>query len=252
MWLRGLWLPLATLLLAACGAARTVEVPSPVVTSIATPAATVEVTSTVVAPTSAPTPVTLRLDIRASRLSIPALGIDAPVQPSYVVPDDSAGTPGCPPPTPGGTTLTVPEQGIATPVDNLEGLENKAWLYGHSRWQNQPGLFFRLQDIGVGDEVFVEGVERTSGEAVGRRRFVVDGLYLTDIESGSALVAARSSEQIPSQPLVILQTSAREDGAGKQWLLDRAKVTAKARNIVEGDVNDPCKYLLLFAFARAS
>jgi hypothetical protein len=51
---------------------------------------------------------------------------------------------------------------------------------------------------------------------------------------------------------VILQTSARESGANKAWILNRQTVMAKARNIVAGDVDDPCKYLLLFVLARYS
>ena len=94
----------------------------------------------------------------------------------------------------------------------------------------------------------MEGTERTTGAAVARKRFVVDGIYLTDIYSGGDLVAG----EMPAKPTVILQTSVREDGGGKAWLLDQQKVTAKARNLVQGDVNDRCKYLLLFVFARAS
>ena len=199
-----------------------------------------------------PTPQPIRIDIRASRLAIPALGIDAMVQGSQVAPDTSPPTPGCPPTPPGSTTFTVPEQGIATPVEEIEGLENKAWIFGHSRWQGQPGVFFRLQDINVGDELFVDGVDRRTGERITHRRFVVNGLYLTDIDAGGKLVTAESPAEIPAKSLVILQTSVREDGANRQWILNQQQVVAKSRNLIEGDVNDPCKYLLLFVFAQAS
>ena len=203
-------------------------------------------------PTATTTPQVVRVDIRASRLAIPALGIDSAVQGSKVVPDTSPPTPGCPPTPPGSTTFTVPEQGIATPVDEVEGLENKAWIFGHSRWQSQPGVFFRLQDINVGDELFVDGVDRRTGERITHRRFVVSGLYLTDIDAGGKLVTAGSPAEIPAKSLVILQTSVREDGANRQWILNQQQVVAKSRNLIEGDVNDPCKYLLLFVFAQAS
>ena len=218
--------------------------------STSTPGPTAAIVTTT--PTASPTPQLVRVNIRASRLAIPTLNLDAPVGASQVVPDTSTVPPGCPAPPPGQETFTVPDQGIVTPADAIEGLENKAWIFGHSRWQNVPGLFFRLQDMSPGDELFVDGIDRTTGAPVGHRRFVVDGIYLADIPSGGKLVTAASPSQIPAEPVVILQTSVREDGVGKQWLLDQQKVLAKSRNVVQGDLNDYCKYLLLFVFARAS
>ncbi|MBM4411632.1 MAG: hypothetical protein FJ037_10025 [Chloroflexi bacterium] len=113
-------------------------------------------------------------------------------------------------------------------------------------------VFFRLQDLDIGDELLVDGVDRRTGEWSTGRRFVVSGLYLTDIDAGGKLVTAGSPAEIPTKPVVILQTSVREDGASKPWILDRRTVDAKSRNLIEGDVNDPCKYLLLFVFAQAS
>ncbi|TAJ18639.1 MAG: hypothetical protein EPO65_08505, partial [Dehalococcoidia bacterium] len=245
------WAPATVILtfVIGCGASRVptpstpTSPPSTPVTS--TPAPT---SSTSATPTAVPTPATVRLDLRASRLAIPSLGIDAPVGGSLVVPDTSPPTPGCPPRPPGGTTFTVPNQGIVTPVDAIEGLENKAWIFGHSRWQGQAGILLSLQYLNVGDEVFVDGVDRLTGERLTQRKFVVSGLYLTDIDSGGKLVTAGSASEIPAKPLVILQTSVREDGANKQWILSRPTIEAKARNLIEGDVNDPCKYLLLFVF----
>lgn len=206
---------------------------APTLTASPTPAST---------PSPTPAPV---LDVRASRLRIPALGIDAPVQGSQVVPDTSAPTPGCPPAEPGGETLTVPEQGIATPEAPIEGLENKVWVFGHSRWLGAPGLFFSLPELNPGDEVVVDGYDRASGAAVSGLRFVVGNLYLTDTVSGTQLVLPEGASP-PPRPLVYLQTSVREDGAGRAWILDRATILGKARNLIEGDANDPCKYLLLF------
>lgn len=247
MLLRAAWRPWVLFLALALGCTATgtreASTPAPRPPTVAPSTATA---------TASPTPQPVRVDIRASRLTIPALGIDAVVQGSQVVPDTSPTTPGCPPTPPGSTTFTVPEQGIATPVDGLEGLENKAWIFGHSRWQSQPGVFFRLQDINVGDELFVDGVDRRTGERIARRRFVVSSLYLTDIDAGGKLVTAGSPAEMPARPVVILQTSVREDGANRQWILDQQKVAAKSRNLIEGDVNDPCKYLLLFVLAQSS
>ena len=243
-WAPGLVL-LASLL--ACGEADAPALQTPTPVATATPRTTAGASSSM--PTPVPTPTPKRLDIRASRLAIPSLGIDAAVQDSRVIPASIyPPTPGCPAPRPDEETFTVPNHGIATPIEAIEGLENRSWIFGHSRWQNAPGLLYALQDINLGDEVFVEGTERTTGAAVARKRFVVDGIYLTDIYSGGDLVAG----EMPAKPTVILQTSVREDGGGKAWLLDQQKVTAKARNLVQGDVNDRCKYLLLFVFARAS
>jgi len=180
------------------------------------------------------------------RLTIPALGIDAEVVGSEVVPNTSTVPPGCPTSAPGSTTLTVPHQGIATPDEAFDGLENTAWVFGHSRWQGQPGLLHALEGIAIGDEILVEGVSRATGAPV-LERLLVDGIYLADKDSGGALVRERRSG-----PTVILQTSVRESGADRPWLLDQSLVMARAQNLVEGDLEDPCKYLLLFVVAQAS
>ena len=245
------------LLTAGCGGDGAPAVPAPVSTTApvvtSSPTRTAAPTATQSpAATPAPPPAPARQDIRAGRLRIPVLGIDAPVQGSQVIPDTSVPLPGCPAPPPGSTTLTVPNFGLATPDEALDRIENKAWIFGHSRWQSAPGLLLRLQDINVGDEVFVDGVVRHTREPVTGRRFVVEGLYVADIESGQTLVAAGTPAEIPAQPLVILQTSIREDGHGKPWILDQQRVLAKSRNVVQGSLDDPCKYLLLFVFARAS
>ena len=203
------------------------------------------------APEPSPTPELVRQDIRATRLSIPSLGIEAEVQLSQTVPYVDVPPPGCPPrDTEETETVTVPNQGIATPEDRLEGLENKAWIYGHSRWLGAPGIFLGLQDLQIGDELFVDGVDRATGEAISGQRFVVDGLYLADTDSGELILNAESPLDIPPEPVVVLQTSVREDGAGKQWILDQQALLEKAVNTVEGDLDDHCKYLLLFVTAR--
>ncbi len=186
------------------------------------------------------------------RLTIPALGIDAEVVGSEVVPNTSTVPPGCPTPEPGSTTLTVPNEGIATPEEAFAGLENTAWVFGHSRWQGQPGLLHALEDIAVGGEILVDGEERATAASVSGQRFVVEGIYLADKDSGGELVTAASPEEVRTVPTLILQTSVRESGANRTWLLDQGQVMARAENLVTGDLEDPCKYLLLFVVAEAS
>lgn len=201
------------------------------------------------APTATPTPV--RKDIQATRLVIPSLSIDSTVQRSQVIPYTDVPLPGCPARPQDTSTTTVPNQGIATPVDLLEGLENKAWIYGHSRWLGVNGTFYTIQDLKLGDEIIVDGVDRQSGAPVTGQKFVVDGIFLTDVDSGEELINADGPADIPAKPQIILQTSVRENGVGKQWILDQAKLNAKAKNLVQGDINDPCKYLLLFVYGTA-
>jgi hypothetical protein len=200
-------------------------------------------------PEPSPTPAPVVRDIRATRLAIPSLNIVADVQDSRRIPYTYVPPPGCPPKPEDDETVTVPEQGIATPVEAIEGLENKIWIYGHSRWLGRAGVFFALQDIKLGDEVIIEGFERPSGATVAGERFVVSAIYLADTDSGETIINAESPADVPPEPIVILQTSVREDGMGKQWILNEAALKAKATNIVEGDLNDYCKYLLLFVVA---
>jgi hypothetical protein len=192
----------------------------------------------------------VRQDILPTRLTVPNVGIDQPVGLSKVVPYVYVPDPGCPAPPPeDDTTLTVPNQGIVTPEEQLEGLENKAYIFGHSRWLGAPGILFAMQDMNIGDELFVDGVDRATGAQIAGKRFVVDGIYLSDVESGGAWLNNDDPSEMPHAPQIVLQTSVRERGAGRAWILDRAKLTAKAENIIEGDVDDPCRYLLLFVTA---
>src|SRR5262249_9685933 len=131
----------------------------------------------------------------------------------------------------------------------LKGLENKVWIFGHSRWQGTPGLFFTLGDLSVGDEVAVEARDRVTGAMVSQK-FAVDGFFLTDTASGDKLITAADPSQTPPAPVVYLQTSVREDGQGKLWILNREELLAKAKNLVAGDLDDICKYLLLFVTAH--
>jgi hypothetical protein len=122
----------------------------------------------------------VRHDIQATRLAIPSLGIDEPVLRSQVIRRTFDPPPGCPPHkyrSDDPKTVTVPEHGIATPDVAVEGLENKAWVYGHSRWLGAPNVFFRLQDIQIGDEVVLDGVDRDSGESYLNLSFHVTAIH---------------------------------------------------------------------------
>jgi len=234
---------------ASCGGDETA--PSPTTATEATATAVPPTVEPTPAPTATPTVV--RQDIRPTRLTIPALGIDQPVAVSQTVPYVYVPEPGCPPAPPDDdTTLTVPNQGIATPAELLDGLENKAWIFGHSRWLGVPGVLFALHDLDVGDELYIDGIDRASGAAVEDKRYVVEGLYLSDVDTGGPFLTNDDPSEIPAAPQVVLQTSVRERGAGRAWILDRAKLTAKAKNIIAGEVDDPCRYLLLFVVATAS
>jgi hypothetical protein len=236
-------------LLVACGS-EGAPLPTPSPTEMTAPSPTLPPTATT-EPSPTATPQVVRQDIRATRLSIPVLGIDSVVQESTTIPYTYIPPPGCPArDTEETQTVTVPNQGIATPADNLEGLENRAWIFGHSRWLGVEGLFYGLQNLSPGDELFVDGFDRSSGEEISGKRFLVHELYLADTDSGEVLINAESPEDIPPEPEVVLQTSVREDGAGKSWILDQQTLLANATNTVEGDLDDPCKYLLLFVTAR--
>ena len=255
-WAPGLLLAVLTV---GCAASEipAAAMPSPTpATATATPSATAETSTATPNPTLTASPTAdsrpVSWNVRVGRLTIPALDIDSEVSGSRAVPDTSTPPVGCTAPPAGQETLTVPAEGIATPEEAFEGIENKAWIFGHSRWQSQPGLFHVLQDIDIGDQLMIDGVDRRTGEQVVRQLFLVDGIYLTDKGSGAELVIAEDPAEIPAVPTVILQTSVREAGANKPWLLDREQVLSRATNLVEGDLEDPCKYLLLFVIARAS
>ena len=134
-------------------------------------------------------------------------------------------------------------------MDAFDHLQHRSWIFGHSRWQGVPGLFFALQGIERGDPLLVDGIDRLTEEPISGARFVVTGIYLSDTSAGGALVAGDRIGALGT-PLVILQTSVRESGANRPWILDREIVLDKAENAVEGDLDDPCKYLLLFVVAE--
>lgn len=194
--------------------------------------------------TASPSPVsTPARSLLVTHLVIPALGIAADVEASGLVPAGAA-PPGCPPVEPGTETFAVPARGIATPAEPIDGVV--AWIFGHSRWQGDPGLFSSLIDLARGDELLLDGADRDSGDVVNGRKAVVESLYLVDMQSGRQLLADLADES-PSR--VILQTSVREHGPGRPWIFDRDTVLARTTNLVAGDLDDPCRYLLLFVVA---
>jgi hypothetical protein len=221
------------------------------------PTNTVMPSPTPLPPTSTPVP-SERRDIKPTHLSIPSLSIDESVQPEQIVQGSAGHPPGCPPykheadfEAGGWTTVAVPQHGVATLDEATETVtENKAWVFGHSRWQGTPNTLFSLQDINIGDEVILDGVDRNTGEQYIGLHFKVTGIYIADVDSGADLLNAWSPDQIPMRPEVIMNTSARENGADKQWILDRNEVTAKATNVLDGDIDDPCKYLELWVIAE--
>ena len=229
-----------------CGSGSSKPTPTIEATSAAT---LTPVPSPTATSTPAPTPTPVIEDVLADHLTIPSIDIDAPVQKSETVPYTYTPPPGCPGEYEDTTTVTVPTSGIATPADALDGLQNKIWIFGHSRWLGVPGLFYALQDLNVGDKIYVDGVDRTTNQLVTHEEFDVNGIYLADTDSGDSLLNASGPDDVPAKTTLVLQTSVRERGAGAQWLLDQDKLLAKATNVVKGDLGDPCKYLLLFVTA---
>src|ERR1044071_3210858 len=131
-------------------------------------------------PPPTPTPVIVRRDIFADHLVIPSLKIDAPVQPSQTIPYVDTPLPGCPGDTKNTETLVVPTSGVATPAKGEDGLENKAWIFGHSRYLGAPQTFFVLQNINVGDEVIIDGKDRATNARLTNQRFIVNKIYISD------------------------------------------------------------------------
>ena len=210
--------------LVGCGARNTALLPSPIEAS--TPTATPR---PIVDATPAP-PAEVRLNALAHTLSIPTLGLRAEVRPA----DSTRNALGRP-------EIVVPDHCLVTP-NALMGRNaiNNIWILGHSRWQGVPQPLFRLSELRAGDEVLVHGRDRTTELYFPLLSFRVQRLVLTDIESApKELYGAR-----PRFPRVVLQTSARQAGAAS-WILDRRVVEAKAEHRLDGDVDDPRKYLLL-------
>jgi len=84
------------------------------------------------------------------RIRIPAIGVDAPVQP-----------------------LTVDQNGVLPPPDTYDGAgwwrdgpepgqRGPAVIAGHVDSKRGPAVFFRLPDLGRGDQIFVDRADGTT------------------------------------------------------------------------------------------
>lgn len=138
----------------------------------------------------------------------------------------------------------VSDHGGVTPDFKVLSMENKIWIFGHSSWQGVPQDLYRLQDINKGDEVVIDVQERETQKRYDNLKFTIQDLVLTDTDGGTDLL---NSGEAPIFPYLMMQTSVREDGVGKKWILNRDLLMSKARVLIEGDIDDPTKYLLLFA-----
>lgn len=186
-----------------------------------------------------------REDIKPRSLNIPAINLPvSPVQDSIFINGES--------------DLRDDSKGVFTPKDNLLGLENKSWIFGHSSHQYVPGkhtpdLLYDLADLNIGDEIYIDGVDRENKFDLGRLRYVVSRIVLID-KSGALHVLGNPNGKIPNVPRLLIQTSVRQDKPGADWLppIPKEVLEKKAEVIVEGDIDDPAKYLLLFVMANLS
>ncbi len=89
--------------------------------------------------------------------------VDAPVYTVGV--DHYEGPAGCPPKQVSGPSIRqTTDLGIATTDVAIPGVENKAHVFGHSRWQGVQGVFFAIQYLSDGDKILVDGIDRNTGE----------------------------------------------------------------------------------------
>jgi hypothetical protein len=179
----------------------------------------------------------VRLDLVPATLTIPRLGIDAPVGPAEVV-AAASGTP----------EIVVPTSGIVSPNSLLgDHSVNNVWILGHSRWHKVPQLLYSLANLDAGDAIEVAGTDRTTSRDVAALTFEVDRLVLADTETTADLVYGAT----PKAPRLIIQTSARQ-AWDPDWILDREAVLAKADVDLAGEMDDLSRYLLLLVKADLS
>ncbi len=209
--------------------AATPAAPTPTPTAAPTPPAQPD------ARAAAATPPELRLNLLAHTLEIPALQLRTVVRPAEST-RNALGRP----------EIVVPDHGLVTANAMLgRNAINNIWILGHSRWMGVPQLLFRLPELRVGDDILVAGQERTTNTDVPLLTFRTQRLVLTDIDSApKELYGAR-----PRIPRVVLQTSARQAGDAA-WILDRRAIEAKAERRLDGDIDDPRKYLLLLVIGE--
>ena len=85
----------------------------------------------------------------------------------------------------------------------------------------------------------MDGVDRVTGEALAAQRYVASGIYLAGIDSGYTFLNADDASETPPEPIVVLQTSVRERGAGRPADPGPVDVLPKAENLVQGDLDAP-------------
>lgn len=142
--------------------------------------------------------------------------------------------------------LSVPDFGIATPPEGIDNLPNVTWIYGHSSYKGEKGIFASLDRLEIGDPVYLDGRIEGSSQKFKGIRFLVDNFYLADKESGRKLTAHINNTS--EKPVLLMQTSVREDKSQK-WLFKKEDIISKTTNTIDGDVDDPDKYILLFVSA---
>lgn len=188
----------------------------------------------------------LRLNIIPETLLIPSLGINnVEIIRSYIKkviqPDGSIKL-----------IPDVPNTGVATTnYDRLSNRINKISVFGHSAWKDTRGVLGKLENINLGDTVTIKATIPSRQKTYDQLDFVVDKILLADIESGRTFLL----NETPDLPIIIIQTTVRENGlteAGvvKKWILDKDKIKGNTESIIEGDENDPEKYLLLFVIGK--
>lgn len=179
----------------------------------------------------------LRISIIPQTLTIPTLGL-VQVEVTKIVMKRNG-------------QLDVPEQGIATPNGSIGKTDiNNIWIYGHSRWKGAPQILYSLENINLGDLITIDG-QIISQQKTLRFDFAVEQILLEDRDSAVKEINGEKSDL----PRLIIQTSVRENGTdsagnAKPWIFNRNAIEKKTQSKIEGDINDPSKYLFLFVIAN--
>lgn len=146
----------------------------------------------------------------------------------------------------------VPNSGIASPNgERLLRGSNKIIVLGHSAWKNKPEVLGDLEDINYDELVSIKATIPSRQVSYDRLDFKVYRKILADIESGETFLRNFT----PEFPTIIIQTTVRENGLTetgkpKKWILDKDKLKGDSESIIEGDENDPNKYLIVFVIGK--
>lgn len=160
----------------------------------------------------------------AVRIIIPKIGIDSElIQQKRVHIDGTEGN--CDEQRGDHCTLETPDEGIATPDYPFKnkgenpGEFTNQFVYGHSKWLDDPKPFRKLTQLDIGDVVEIES---RSGE---RAKFRVDRFVL--IEYGAEGNALNEH----TENILTLQTTESENG---RLLLEEAELMEKAGSVPIG------------------